>query len=80
MKGFTVNGISVPAERDMRHINEHINTTHPDIKLYIESLEDHITGLYKHILSLEPDNKEIKDWVELDIERNTRTRETGKGE
>ncbi|ENY9093357.1 hypothetical protein [Klebsiella michiganensis] len=60
----------------MRYINEVIDTK-PDIKQYIESLEEHITELYEAIPSFDVNeewNEFVKQQMILDEERNGRTR------
>ncbi|MGD8204396.1 hypothetical protein [Pantoea sp. FN0305] len=59
---------------DMRHINEYIDAGHPDVKVYIENLEDHITYLYHQLLQYELDNDTILHTIGLDEERNERVR------
>lgn len=72
--GFTVNGIEVPAEHDKRHINEYIDAGHQDVKDYIEGLEDALTYAYNWLLEYEPENEFLLNQLELDTERNERTR------
>jgi len=72
--GFTHNGIEVPAEQDMRHINEHIDAGHPDVKTYIENIEDLLDWAYREVLKYEPDNQFIIEQLALNAERNGRTR------
>ncbi len=72
--GFTHNGIEVPAEQDMRHINEHIDAGHPDVRTYIENIEDLLDWAYREVLKHEPDNQFIIEQLALNAERNERTR------
>ncbi|WP_313128794.1 hypothetical protein [Pseudescherichia vulneris] len=72
--GFTHNGIVVPAEQDVRHINKHIDAGHPDVKAYIENLEDMLEWAYRELLKYEPDNDFVLEQLELNEERNARTR------
>jgi len=72
--GFTHNGIEVPAEQDVRHINEHIDAGHPDVKAYIENIEDMLEWAYGELLKYEPDNDFVLEQLELNKERNKRTR------
>lgn len=72
--GFIHNGIEVPAEQDVRHINEHIDTGHPDVKAYVENLEDYLDWAYRELLKYEPDNDFVLEQLKLNAERNARTR------
>lgn len=72
--GFTHNAIKVPPEQDMRHINEHIDAGHPDVRAYIENIEDLLEWAYREVLKHEPDNQFIIEQLALDAERNERTR------
>lgn len=72
--GFNINRIEVPPEQDMRHINEHIDAGHPDVKAYIENLEDLLDWAYHEVLKYEPDNQFIIEQLALDAERSERTR------
>ncbi|WP_313111826.1 hypothetical protein [Pseudescherichia sp.] len=72
--GFTVNGIEVPAEYDKRHINEYIDAGHPDVKQYIENIEDDLDAAYAWLLEYEPENEFLLQQIELNKERNERTR------
>jgi len=72
--GFTHNGIEVPTEQDVRHINEHIDAGHPDVRAYIENIEDLLDWAYREVLKYEPDNQFIIEQLALDAERNERTR------
>ncbi len=74
--GFIVNEIEVPAEQDVRHINEHIDAGHPEIKTYIENLEDLLDWAYREVLKYEPDNQYIIEQLSLNVERNERTRKS----
>ena len=74
--GFKVLDVEVPAERDYRHINELIDSM-PDVKHYIESIENHVAYLYETILGLDPDESLIEFITEemiLNNERDKRTR------
>lgn len=72
--GFTHNGIEVPAEQDVRHINEHIDAGQPDIKSYNENIEDMLEWAYRELLKYEPDNDFVLEKLELNKECNKRTR------
>ncbi len=72
--GFNINGIEVPAEQDVRHINEHIDAGHPDVRAYIENLEDYLDWAYREVLKYEPDNDFVLEQLALNAERNERTR------
>jgi len=72
--GFTHNGIEVPPEQDLRHINEHIDAGHPDVRAYIENLEDLLDWAYREVLKYEPDNDFVLEQLALNAERNKRTR------
>ncbi|WP_312282588.1 hypothetical protein [Pseudescherichia sp.] len=71
---FTHNGIKVLAEQDVRHINEHIDAGHPDVKAYIENIEDMLEWAYRELLKYEPDNDFVLEQIALNAERNERTR------
>lgn len=64
----------MPASQDMRHINEHMNAAHPDVKAYIENIEDYLEWAYHELLKYEPDNQFIIEQLALNAERNARTR------
>ena len=72
--GFAHNGIEVPAEQDVRHINEYIDSGYQDVKVYIENLEDLLDWAYREVLKYEPDNQFILEQLALNAERNQRTR------
>lgn len=72
--GFSVNGIEVPAEQDVRHINEHIDVANPEVKAYVENLEDCLDWAYRELLKYEPDNDFVLEQLELNKERDKRTR------
>lgn len=72
--GFNINGIEVPAEQDVRHINEHIDSGYQDVKVYIENLEDLLDWAYRELLKYEPENQFLIEQLALNVERNARTR------
>jgi len=72
--GFTHDRIEVPAEQDVRHINEYIDAGHPDVRVYIENLEDLLDWAYREVLKYEPDNDFVLEQLALNEERNERIR------
>jgi hypothetical protein len=75
--GFTVGNIEVLPENDYRHLNPLIDASDPQVREYLISLEDHITYLTEQLLNHEPDNTILREQLELDRERNERTRLKG---
>jgi len=73
-QGFSINGIEAPAELDVRHINTYINHGNPDVKAYIENLEDLLDWAYRALLEYEPNNQFLIEQIILNEERNERTR------
>jgi len=73
--GFSVNGIEVPAELDVRHINTYINDGNLEVKKYIEQLEDSEDWALRELLKYEPDNQYLIEQILLNEERYERTRD-----
>lgn len=69
--------------KDVRHINEYIDAAHPEVKAYIENQEDFITQLMGDLVVVLDGSDDVetqqyvanlKELIELDAERNARTR------